>query len=429
MVTTKEDPRGFVAFIRKNVTTNRILLVVGQLWAVPILIIIRLLRPLIVIRMGFLISEYFGHYSGNVELHLCERDSGINRPQVRHVDLWFNLTGIVSNKQLEKMWKRQLTILPRILLVPVYRLNLLLPYGQIHQIVNTYHDRDVKNLLSKQPPHAIFTPEEEEIGQHRLSEMGIPKGAPFVCLNVRDSAFHVQKQFTKYRNADVRMYMLTAEDLTQRGFHVVRMGKKVEHKFKSANEKILDYASSSFRSDFMDIYLGAKCFFAISTSSGWDNIPGVLFRRPVLYTNVVPISQVQSWNDNTLAIFKRHWFPSQGRFLTQSEIFYLIDKGFGSASPPFDELGVELVDNTEEEIRDATIEMLDMLRSGLANRTAEEDRMQSAFWSLYRRNLERTDLRYLHGEIGVKIGAKFLAVAHEFTDDTINPAVSSLQSS
>jgi putative glycosyltransferase (TIGR04372 family) len=388
-MTGEAGPRGVVAFIRRNVTANRVFFVVGQLWAVPLLLIVRLFRPLVVIRMNFLLSEYLGHYSGNVELHLCERDAGINRLQKRHIDLWFNQTGVVSNKQLEKMWERQLTILPRVLLAPVYRLNRLVPYGQIHQIPSTYHDRDVNNLLSTQPLHAVFTPEEEEVGRRLLSEMGIPEGAPFVCLNVRDGAFHSQKRFTNYRNADVSRYMLAAENLTKRGFQVVRMGKKVEHKFESGNEKILDYASSAFRNDFMDIYLGAKCFFAISTSSGWDNIPGVLFRRPVLYTNVVPISQVQSWNGNTLAIFKRHWLPSQSRFLTQSETFYLIDRGFVSSFPPFDELGVEL----------------------------------------YRRNLQRVELGHLHGDIRVRIGAKFLAAAPEFTHDMIDPAIFRLRPS
>lgn len=410
-------------FIRTKVTANRVLLLVGQLWAVPLLILIRLVRPLVVIRIGVLFSEYFGHYSGNVELYLCERDSGINRLQEKHIDVWFNLTSVVSNRQLERMWGRQFKILPRFLLAPLYRLNQFIPGGQMHQIESTYHDRDVLNLLSTQLPHAVFTAEEEELGARLLAEMGIPEGAQFVCLNVRDGAFHSKLTFTNYRNADVSRYMLAAEELTKCGFFVIRMGKLVDQNFESSNPRILDYALSEFRSDFMDIYLGAKCFFAISTSSGWDNIPGVLFRRPVLYTNVVPISQVQSWNDNTLAIFKRHWFSEQGRFLTQSEIFHLIDKGFVSASPPFDELGVELVENTAEEIYDATMEMADMLQPEGLIYSDEEKQMQYAFWSFFKQNLQRNDLQYLHGDIRVRIGTKFLTVASEYTDPSIDPAI------
>ena len=389
--------------------------------------IIRLIRPLVTIRIECLLSEVLGHYAGNVELYLCERDLAINAPSGRHIDLWFNLTSVVSNRQLEIMWKRKLTILPRVLLAPVYRLNRAVPFGQIHQIESTYHDRDVNNLLGAQPPHLAFTAEEEEKGRRLLSEMGIPGGARFICLNVRDGAFHNQKQFTNYRNADVISYLLAAEELTRRGFYVVRMGKKVEHQLESDNRKILDYASSAFRNDFMDIYLGAKCFFSISTSSGWDAVPGVLFRRPVLYTNVVPISQVQTWNRNTIAILKRHWLTAQKRFLTQSEIFYLVDKDFVSSRPKFDELGIVLIENTEEEIRDAAIEMVDTLLPNGKEITEKENRKQSEFWDLYMRNLTRFNLRYLHGEIRLRISASFLETAVEISQDTIDPVVLGLQ--
>jgi len=408
-----------IAFIRKSFTANHVLFVVGQLWAVPLLIIVRLLRPLFIIRMGILHSQYIGHYSGNLEIYLCERDSGINW-QKRHIDLWCNQTDIISNKQIEKMWKRQVTVLPRFFLYPVYRLNRLISFGKVHQIESTCHDRDVNNLLHTQPSHASFTADEEDMGQRLLRKMGIPEGIPFVCLIVREPNFHSQYQFTNYRNADISRCMLAAEELTKLGFYVVRMGKKVGQKFESDNAKILDYASGAFRSDFMDIYLGAKCFFAIPTSTGWDNIPCILFRRPVVYINFVPLSLFATWNYNTLAIFKRHWLPSQKRFLTQSEIFYLIDRGFVSAFPPYEELGIELVENTAEEICDVIMEMVDMLRPERSNQTDEEKKMQNAFWSIYRHNLQRFDLMYLHGDLRARVGAKFLAAAPEFTHDMID---------
>ena len=409
-------------FFGRKFTLDRLLLVVGQLWAVPLVLLMRVLRPLVIVRINFLVSEFFGHYSGNVELYLCERDAGINRLSSRHVDLWFNQSRVVSNRQLEKMWKRELTILPRALLAPVYRLNRAIPGGRIHEIESTYHDRDVHNLLGQQPPHAVFTPEEAARGRRLLLDMGVPEGAPFVCLNVRDGAFHRQKQFTNYRNADVREYMLAAEELAARGYYVLRMGKRVEYPFESTNARILDYASSAFRSDFMDIYLGAGCSFAISTSSGWDNVPGVLFRRPILYTDVVPMSQVQSWSSKTLAIFKRHRLVAEGRYLTQSEIFELIDREFVSSDPNFDAVGVELVANTAEEIRDAAVEMVESILPGNVP-PAAEDRLQNLFWSIYRRNLERFDLQHLHGEIRLRIGTNFLAGAPEFTQDAIDQTV------
>ena len=399
----------------KEITVRRILLVIGQIWALPLLIIILVIRPIIIIRIGVLYSEYFGHYTGNVELYLCERDATINRLDKKYIDVWFNLTKVVSNKQIEKMWKQHLIILPWLLLAPVSRLISWSPWGLTHQIEPKFHDRDVLNLLGTQEPHANFSVEEETMGQGVLLEMGIPKMAKFVCLNVRDTAFHRKLDFTNYRNADVNQYMLAATELTKYGVYVVRVGKSVEKEFKSSNPKIIDYSRSEYRSDFMDVYLGAKCFFAISTSSGWDNVPGMLFRRPVVFTNMTPISQVQSWSEKALAIFKRYKLSNQEQFLSQTEIFNMVDKVFKSSAPPFEDLKLELVDNTPQEIFDVVLEMYDMLTRGVSAGSEEYERcLQSNFWTLYKDNLERNNLQYLHGKINLKIGAKFLLTAPEF---------------
>lgn len=312
---------------------------------------------------------------------MCERDVGIGRPPGRHLDLWFNLTPVVSNRQLERMWKTHLNILPRALLAPVYRLNRALPFGRIHQITPTYYDRDVNNLLARVPPHLVFTPEEEARARQCLADMGLPPDARFVGLNVRDATFHKGKAFTNYRNADIARHLPAARALADRGYYVLRMGKAVAQAVETDSPRIIDYATSPWRSDFMDIYLGAKCAFAVSTSSGWDNVPGVLFRRPVVYTNVVPISQIQTWNANTLAIPKRHWSDLLQRFLTLSEIFHAVDRGFVSSRPPFEALKITVVENTADEILDVVSEMADRIE-GIASTTEADETRQTAFWDL-----------------------------------------------
>ena len=58
------------------------------------------------------------------------------------------------------------------------------------------------------------------------------------------------------------------------------LGSKQTKNFKSTNPKIIDYANSEFRSEFMDIYLGAKCSFCISTGYGPDMLP-YIFNKPI----------------------------------------------------------------------------------------------------------------------------------------------------
>ena len=91
-------------------------------------------------------------------------------------------------------------------------------------------------------------------------------------LYVRDGAYQLQKfkarerdwSYHDFRHTDINNFLLAAEELTKKGYYVFRMGVVVEKKFQTKNPKIIDYANSTLRSDFMDVYLGAKCSFCIS---------------------------------------------------------------------------------------------------------------------------------------------------------------------
>ncbi|MCX6006827.1 MAG: hypothetical protein NTZ34_06160, partial [Chloroflexi bacterium] len=50
-------------------------------------------------------STRIGHFAGNTEVYLCERDAGINVPHRRFVDVWYQMP-FVYNTQLNKLWDR-----------------------------------------------------------------------------------------------------------------------------------------------------------------------------------------------------------------------------------------------------------------------------------------------------------------------------------
>ena len=87
---------------------------------------------------------------------------------------------------------------------------------------------------------------------------------------------------------------MAAEELAKRGYYVFRMGVNVLKPLKSSNSKVIDYANLQIRSDFMDIYLAAKCSFCVSTFAGFDEICHD-FRKPLVYTNAVPIYNNDIW--------------------------------------------------------------------------------------------------------------------------------------
>jgi putative glycosyltransferase (TIGR04372 family) len=380
--------------------------------AVPVVLVSRLIRPWLLVRWCGLISSRIGHFIANTEMYLCERDAGINVPKQRHVD-FFYMENSICNQQIAVMWKRVLRVWPYLLLARVSRLNRMIPGGVVHEIGNnTQNDRDVHNLLDRFPPHLEFTPEEEARGAAGLRAMGIPEGVRLVCLNVRDSAYLDAQQPAdwsshNYRDSDIQNYVLVAEELADRGYFVIRMGAKVREAMKTNHPKIIDYAVNGMRSDFMDIYLGSKCAFCIGSSTGWDLVPGVLFRRYVLFTNLLPLGYLPTYSDKFIFTTKRHILTAQCRELSLNEIFNH-GVGFCLETSDYASKGVKLIENTPEEIRDVVIEMAERL-NGTWQPHEDDEVLQRRFWKIFPTDaVDAYQGRPLHGEIRARFGAHFL---------------------
>ena len=386
--------------------------------SVPLIIIIRLIKPWYLIRWKRVNSSRIGHFAANVELYCCERDAGINTPSQNYIDLFY-LGKIVSNRQLEKMWRRSLIILPTWLLLPICRVNrffcFFIPSGKEHEIgTNTNGDRDVHNSIDKFTSHINFTSEEELKGKEILKIFGLPEDTKFICLLVRDSGYlnrHKEYEYIErwqhhnYRDGDIDKYVLAAEELANRGYYVFRMGVNVLKPLKSFNPKVIDYANSKMRSDFMDIYLSANCFFFISSGAGIESI-AIIFRRPIAYLGV-PFGLTYTGSSKCLLLTKHHINKKNQKELTISEIFSS-NVGVSTYTNEFKQNDVELRENRPEEIRDIVIEMDERL-NGNWKETEEDIFLQKEFWSIFEENIKRLNLRKpSHGKIKSKFCTKFL---------------------
>jgi len=385
--------------------------------AVPVVVVIHLIRPWLLVRWGDLPSPRIGHFAANTELYLCERDASINVPGRRHADIFF-MEPPICNRQLAVMWKRILRVWPAWIVLSLRRVNRLIPGGAVHEIGdNTQGDRDVHNLLDRFPPHLKFTAEEEARGEAGLKAMGIPAGASFVCLIVRDSAYldaHQSKDWSyhNYRDSDIRNYVLAAEEIADRGYFVIRMGTKVRDALKSGHPRIIDYATNGMRSDFMDVYLGAKCAFCISTSTGFDALP-LIFRRPIVFVNMVPLGYLWTFRSQIIGITKHHISLQKDKELTLKEIFTQ-GVGFSLRTSDYEINGIRLIENTPEEIRDVAVEMVERL-NGTRQVGTDDDALQRRFWEIY--PVDTKDIyqnKPLHGEIRARFGAQFLRANREF---------------
>lgn len=367
-------------------------------------ITIRLIRPFILVRIDILVSERIGHFAGNTELYMCERDEGINLPSCRHIDLWYQ-NWPVSNNQLALMWCRVLHVLPRWILSPIHKVNLYIPGGEIHQIPNnTQTDIDVHNLMDKFPAHLHFSQDEERKGQKHLNELGIPNEANFVCLIVRDSSYLDKTvpwkswKYHDYRDCNIKNYSLAIEKLTENGYYVIRMGAVVQNQIDIKNPLVIDYATNGLRTDFMDIYLASKCTFCIVANSGFEAVPRI-FRRPIVYVDHVPFGMICTDSARYISTTKKHLIKEENRLMTLKEIF---DSGAYVfwTSEDFEKFGVELLESSPQEIAAVVMEMKERLHGTWVS-SEEDECLQKKFWEMF----PKTEF---HGEIRSRIGVDFL---------------------
>lgn len=381
-------------------------LILLPLW--PILLIQMALRPLVFLRFGPLISAHIGHFAGNTELYFCRRDAGMDRQGT--CDVFFH-RGTPCNQQLKRMWERLLHVSP--IARPMYFLNRNLPGGGSHVARwIPFGERDVHGLMMRTPAHLSFTPEEEHLGREGLQMLGVPEGAPFICFHARDSAYYEaaapkeNMSFHDFRDNDIQDCVSAAEEMTRRGCFAVRMGAVVRKALKTDNPMVIDYAVKH-RSDFMDIFLCAKCRYFIGDLSGLGVLP-MIFRKPVAFANVIPIQNVPLWGPDNLFIPKKLRLRAENRLLTFAEIF---DSQADCIrwSEEYQRMGIEPVENTAEEITALAVEMDERLK-GTWRTTEEDEELQRRFRLRFKPDARR------QGVIVSRIGADFLRRNRELLD-------------
>lgn len=382
--------------------------------AVAVVVVLHTVRPWILVRLYRLHDMNVGHLAGNTDLYLCERDAGINVPNQRYVDIFHASGRPVCNQQLFQMWKRSIGVWPGWLMQPVFLATGYVPGGGIHRAPGTQADHDVHNVLDRYPAHLRFTAEEDAWGQAQLRAMGVPLKAPFVCLIVRDEAYEESRTFQPraapsihtYRNCNIQNFVLAAEQLADRGYWVIRMGARVREAIRSRHPRVIDYATSGMRTDFMDVYLGAMCTFCLSTNLGFDAIP-TIFRRPVALVNSAPLGGVSTFSERFLNLIKGHYSLRENRQLTLREIA-ASDLAMAFEDRLFRDANVRLVECTAEEIRDLAVEMCERL-DGTWRPEPEDAALQARFWALFPGHLRNPyNGGPMHGAIRSRYGAAFL---------------------
>jgi putative glycosyltransferase (TIGR04372 family) len=181
---------------------------------------------------------------------------------------------------------------------------------------------------------------------------------PFICLHIRTSEFHNDAGIygSDIRNANHLNYVLTIKHLITSGFYVVLVGSPSSYYNELEeivqDERLINYPSMDCKILANDIVLISKCYLYIGCNSGLVCL-AELFQVPILNVNIPdfffgPLKKVD------IAIYKHVYSKKENRALTLEETFKLGTHVNGYYFPNSCEKLYSFIDNTEEEILNAT---------------------------------------------------------------------------
>ena len=397
---------GWRIFLRKSrkffIQTSYFILMLA---AAPIVLVIVLARPVIYLRFGAMVSDRIGHFILDVEAYRISRKREFTGR--RTVDI-IGCPEPVCNIQIRSMWEREICITTGGRLWQFFDKACRFWTRSEKHHVKLYDRSQEYKLFSYSETALKFTEKEVLHGQNLLRDLGVPSGASWICIHNRDPVyldrlFSGRSAYHDYRNFSIKHMLEALDELTRRGYYVLRMGSIVEQELNCRNPMVIDYASSDLQSDFADIYLLAGCAAYIGSDSGIWGVPFV-FRRPVSFINFSStlIFLLVDQGVNYPFIIKRLWHKNKQRFLTLREIF---EAGLAGAAESyrFELAGVEPVSNTSDDIHNLAIEIDERLNDRWKSQLVDEE-LQRRFWEIFCQYYPS----YRAKEISARIGATFL---------------------
>lgn len=393
--------------------TNKInLLNFASIFFVPVVILIRLIKPFIHIRwIKSSRSDRIGIFFSGIEHYLSLRDFNSEKNK-KTIDLFY--FNFISNEYLLEKLNEKIIILNSILIRLLVQadkiVQLFIGKNNTHEIDNEITSKDLKGLVHKYAPHIEFTQHENEEGKKFLKNLGVQRDEKYLCLLVRDSAYLNEYfpgrdwSYHSYRDSNIKNYSNGIKYLLDEGYWIIRMGKTTNQKLDISHERLIDYSLSEYKSDFFDIWLMANCYFCISTGAGLDEVARV-FKIPTLYINYWSILDWKSFHQS-VTFPKYIKYKDSKKSLSFSEY---LDFSF-IRTEEYEKKNIEILELSSKDIKDAMMEMHEMVNNKWILKS-EDLEIQKKFQTIIQKHLNmREDLKKLHGFIHPNsiISSKFL---------------------
>lgn len=225
----------------------------------------------------------------------------------------------------------------------------LLANGTAANFHGMFYDVEEQWLRDRRPPLISLNPGQMAAGRTWLSQLGVPDDAWFVTFHFRTGVHQDLK------SVDERTYGKAIAAVLSAGGWVVCMGAKDP----PADPRIINFERLNRAKDWQDIFLLAGCRFFVGCTSGPSQIASA-FGTPSIMTNAVQLGS-QALSHHDLFIPKLYQSRLFNRPLTIEEILGHVTTSCGSTSKGLDDLGLDDIPNTPQQIEAVVQEMIDQL--------------------------------------------------------------------
>ena len=253
---------------------------------------------------------------------------------------------------------------------------------------HVYHDqalsrrRALKDAGREASPIRLRLPRdrEQEVAREAAA-LGIDPAAPIVTVHVRESGYRSasalrQRSWDDVRNAQIGTFLPAFRALVKRGYTVVRLGDATMTPVQMRG--VVDLATSSARSAWLDIWCTMRSAFLIGCDSGPSWL-AVLLDVPVLTVNAVHFRDLSRPADRIICKLARD--RATGAMLSVSDMLTGEFLRVGFKGEQFD-----CVDNTSDDIRHAAVDMIDVVH-GRERRSSWQSRFNRRLREVERQGL------------------------------------------
>jgi putative glycosyltransferase (TIGR04372 family) len=356
----------------------------------PLTFLLLLLCLIFKIRFGKIRTERIGHMAFELGMYLNELDNGMH--QNNYDIFYYDFQNIVSNKYFLNLLKRRIKIYNSFIIKHIIKLNKTIGFDISVPLLKKHFDELGFNNTNIPPIN--FNETEVKLAHDLLTLMNFDFNKKYLCLHLRDSSYletfipNQDLSYHKYRDVNINNYLLMINKMEQYNTNIIRIGVQSNQSLHNKYSNYFDFINKN-RNEFLETFLIKNCKFFICTNSGPCAL-GTFFRVPNAFVNVTPFLGVYGISrKNDMFLPKKYYSKISNNFLT---LDYILKNGIANLAQNhlYNELNIEVVENTESEISDFINEMYLKINNSWIL-LAEEEELLSRYNKILISNNIRTD--------------------------------------